>query len=630
VPDAATVKRRLPVGAEILERGVHFRVWAPEHRRVRLVLEGRAGPGCGGEWEMTSSGDGYHELLAEEAVAGSLYRFRLGREPRLFPDLASRFQPEGPHGPSEVIDPGAFAWSDAAWTGLRLEGQVIYEMHVGTFTRAGTWEAASRELDELKRAGITVIEMMPVADFPGEFGWGYDGVDLYAPTRIYGRPDDLRRFVDAAHAEGLGVILDVVYNHVGPDGAFFKAFAAPFFTDRHANEWGEALDFDGPSSGPVRDFFAANAAYWIREFHFDGLRLDATQTIHDSSPDHIVARIAREARAAAGGRSIVLVAENEAQEARFARPAAEGGLGLDGLWNDDYHHSALVAMTGHREAYYSDYMGTPQELLSAVKRGYLFQGQPSSWQKKDRGEPAWDTGPASFVVYLENHDQVANSANGLRLSQLTSPGRYRALTALTLLAPSTPLLFQGQEFASSRPFLFFADHEPELAAAVRKGRFEFLAQFPSIGAGGVQERLADPGSRETFERCRLDFGERASHREAYEMTKDLLRLRREDPVFRASQRPGSVDGAVLSSQAFVLRYFAASGHADDRLLLVNLGRDLPCHVMPEPLLAPPAGRRWHVAWSTDAVRYGGPGVPPVFTDGGLRLPGESTVVVLPR
>jgi maltooligosyltrehalose trehalohydrolase len=629
VREATALNRRLPVGAEVAAgRGVHFRVWAPDHPRVSVVLEAPGAPAR--ERPMTETGGGYHELLSAEADSGSLYRFRLGDGERLYPDLASRFQPDGPHGPSEVIDPAAYVWSDDQWQGIGMEGQVIYEMHVGTFTPEGTWAAAARELAELKQAGMTVVEMMPVADFSGRFGWGYDGVDLYSPTRLYGRPDDLRRFVDAAHAVGVAVILDVVYNHIGPDGACFKAFAAAYFTDRYDNEWGEALNFDGPDAGPVRAFFAANAAYWIGEFHFDGLRLDATQTIHDSSSDHVVSLIARESRAAAGMRSIILVGENESQETRFVRPPAAGGLGLDALWNDDYHHTARVALTGGREAYYTDYKGTAQEFVSAVKYGYLYQGQPYAWQRKNRGTPAWGVPPAAFVAYLENHDQVANSANGRRLHQLTSPGRYRALTALTLLGPATPMLFQGEEFASSRPFVYFADHQPELASAVRQGRFEFLAQFPSIASEAARAHLPDPASPDTFERCRLDFGERETHREAYDMVRDLLRLRREDPVFRSAQRPGAVDGAVVSRDAFVLRFFAPSTHDDDRLLIVNLGADLACDVIPEPLLAAPPGRAWTVVWSTDDPRYGGDGVAPVFTKLGLRLPGESAVVAAPR
>lgn len=621
--------RRLPIGAELRPGGgVHFRVWAPDHAGLTLVLED---DGAGGRAEIAMEPEpgGYYSAFATQAGAGARYRFRVPGSGKLLQDPASRFQPEGPHGPSEVIDPSTFAWTDEGWRGVDLAGQVLYEMHVGTFASGGTWEGASRQLDELAAAGITVVEMMPVADFPGRFGWGYDGVDLFAPTRLYGRPDDLRRFVDRAHAAGLGVILDVVYNHVGPDGSCLKAFAAGYFTDRYENEWGEAINFDGPGAGAVREFFQANAAYWIQEYHFDGLRLDATQAIHDASPCHILAEIGAAVRSAAGGRAVLLVAENESQDTRTIRPRRQGGYGLDAVWNDDYHHSALVALTGRNEAYYTDHLGTAQEFVSAVKYGYLYQGQRYAWQKKPRGTPAWGLPPAAFVTFLENHDQVANSGRGCRVRELTSPGRYRALTALTLLGPGTPMLFQGQEFGATTPFLYFADQKGELAGAIRSGRAGFLAQFPSLSGEAVQRQLADPGAVETVERCRLDFSERERHAPLYALHRDLLRLRRGDEAFHA-QRPGGVDGAVLSPDAFVLRFFGPGGHHDDRLLLVNLGRDLPLRVAPEPLLAPPAGLGWEAIWSSEDPSYDGGGTPPVVTGDGIRIPGEAAVVLAGR
>jgi maltooligosyltrehalose trehalohydrolase len=616
-------QRRLPVGAEVLpDGGVHFRVWAPRRRRVEVVLE-PGGPGEGTVLPLAPEGNGYFSARSAAARAGSRYRFRLdGGE--AFPDPASRFQPEGPHGPSEVIDPRTFAWSDRGWRGVRLAGQVLYELHLGTFTPECTWEGALRRLPDLAQVGITVVEVMPVADFPGRFGWGYDGVDLFAPSRLYGRPDDMRRFVDAAHRLGLGVFLDVVYNHLGPDGNYLEQYSDRYFTQKHSTPWGKALNFDGTDSGPVREFFAANAAYWIDEFHLDGLRLDATNTIFDDSPEYILASVGRAARAAARGRDIALVAEDESQRARLVRPVEQGGCGLDGVWNDDFHHSARVALTGRNEAYYRDFQGTPQELVSAVKWGYLYQGQRCAWQKKRRGTPAWDMPPSAFVSYLENHDQVANSGRGLRPHQLSSPGRHRALTAFLLLAPGTPLLFQGQEFACTSPFLFFADHKPELAKLVRKGRREFLATFPSLSSAEVQATLADPGDEATFRRCKIDWSQRERHAEALALHVDLLRLRREDAVFRA-QRPRGVDGAVLGERAFVLRFFGEAG--EDRLLLVNLGGDLHLDVVPEPLLAPPEGKRWEMQWSSEDLRYGGGGTPPVETEDGWFLPGEAAVVL---
>src|SRR5213078_3325856 len=295
------------------------------------------------------------------------------------------FQPEGPHGPSQIVDSSAYRWKRGAWNGVRIEGQVIYEMHIGTFTSEGTWNAAREFLPELADMGITLLELMPVAEFPGNFGWGYDGVDLFAPTHLYGAPDDLRAFVDWAHSLGLGVILDIVYNHFGPDGNYLGAYSNDYLTREKENDWGDSINFDGPDSQPVREFFITNGRYWIEEFHFDGFRFDATQDVHDESDEYIIGAVGRAARLAAGQRSIVLVAENEPQEAKMVRPRSEGGDDLDGLWNDDFHHSAYVALTGRNEAYYTDYHGAPQEFISAAKYGYLYQGQPYSWQESQRG-----------------------------------------------------------------------------------------------------------------------------------------------------------------------------------------------------------------------------------------------------
>ena len=631
---ARMAPRRLPIGAEVVPQGVHFRVWAPKRRRVEVVFQEPSG-GWPLVTELEAEGNGYFSGLVEGAGAGALYRFRLDGGD-LFPDPASRFQPDGPHGPSRVVDPSSFAWTDADWTGVRLDGQVLYEMHVGTFTPEGTFAAAARELPELARLGVTTIELMPVAEFPGRFGWGYDGVDLFAPTRLYGEPDDLRRFVDRAHAAGIGVIHDVVYNHLGPDGNYLRQYADAYFTDRYKNDWGEAINFDGEDAGPVREFFLANARYWIEEFHFDGLRLDATQDIHDASDPSILDLIGREVRrAAAQGektRSTLIVCENEPQEARLVRPVERGGFGFDALWNDDFHHTAIVALTGRNEAYYTDYLGTPQELISAVKYGYLYQGQRYRWQKKRRGGAALDLPPKVFVNYLQNHDQVANSGRGARCHFLASPGRFRAMTALLLLGPATPMFFQGQEFCASSPFLYFADHKPELAQAVREGRLEFLSQFPSIQE--IRGCLSDPEDPETFERCKLDLAERERHAPCYALHRDLLRLRREDPVFRAGGG-GGIDGAVLAAEALVLRFFDPDGDqeggGDDRLLLLNLGRDLELAPAPEPLLGPPERARWEVLWSSEDPRYGGCGAPPPEDEGGgWRLPGHAAVVLRPR
>ena len=616
----SAVPRRYPIGAEVLPGGkVHFRLWAPKRTHVSVIIEpdARAVP-------LKAEGDGYFSALVDGVPVGSLYRFRLDEDATPYPDPASRFQPDGPHGPSQVVDPFRFDWTDHGWKGCAIKGQIVYEMHVGTFTPEGTWEAAIAQLPHLAELGITVLELMPVSEFPGRFGWGYDGVNLFAPTRLYGQPDTMRRFVDRAHGLGLAVILDVVYNHLGPDGNYLKCFSEAYFTDKYKNEWGEAVNFDGPDSGPVREYFVMNAGYWVDEFHLDGLRLDATQQIFDDSPVNVMAEISTAVRKAARGRATIMVGENEPQHSELLRPCEEGGgaCGLDALWNDDFHHAAMVALTGRTEAYYTDYRGTPQEFVSSMKYGFLYQGQWYRWQGKRRGMPAFGVDPAAMVTFLQNHDQIANSGRGLRVHALTSPGRYRAFTALMLLGPGTPMLFQGQEFAASTPFFYFADHNPELAELVAKGRGEFLAQFPSIATPDMQTQLAVPHDPATFERSKLDPAERDRHAWATALHRDLLRLRREDPVFYAQ---GRLDGAVLAAEAFVLRFFGEDG--DDRLLLVNMGGDLNLTPVPEPLLAPPLGCDWRLLWSSEAPVYGGGGTPEVETDGTWHVPGHAAMVM---
>jgi maltooligosyltrehalose trehalohydrolase len=618
---AAAPVRRLPIGAEPQpESGVHFRLWAPRCREVTLEIEGLESV------PLQSEADGYFSLWSLPARAGMRYRFRLDRGGAALPDPASRFQPDGPHGPSEIVDPEDFGWSDGAWRGRTREQLVIYEMHVGTFTPDGGWEAASRELPALAAFGITCLEIMPVADFPGRFGWGYDGVNLFAPTRLYGRPDDFRCFVDRAHAVGIAVILDVVYNHLGPDGNYLKSFSTAYFTKRYDNEWGEALNFDGPDADPAREFFVANAGYWIDEYHLDGLRLDATQQIFDRSEDHIIAAVVRQVRRAGRGRTTFVVGENEEQLARLLHPAKRGGYGLDALWNDDFHHSAMVALTGHHEAYYSDYRGRPREFVAAAKHGFLYQGQRYQWQQKARGTPVLDLPAECFVVFLQNHDQIANSATGGRAHALTSPGRLRAMTAYLLLMPGIPLLFQGQEFAASSPFFYFADHDSELSRDVREGRRRFLAQFPSLATSEMRAELTDPGDIDTFRRSVLDLGERERHAAIYALHRDLLALRRTDPVL--GRRPCRVDGTALSEEAWMLRFF--SERSGDRLLIVNLGRDLLLGPAPEPLLAPVDGQAWRLLWSSEAPRYGGAGGPALDPVGNWLIAGQSATVLAPE
>jgi len=584
---------------------------------------------CGGkvfEQPLEREKTGYFSGIVPGVTAGATYQFRLDGEQGLVPDPASRYQPEGPHGPSMVVDPAAFTWSDQDWKGVRREGQVLYEMHVGTFTPEGTWDAAIEKLPHLAETGITLVEVMPLADFTGEFGWGYDGVDLFAPTRLYGTPDDFRRFVDRAHQLGVGVILDVVYNHVGPDGNYLKKFSDDYFSSKYQTDWGEAINFDGANSEPVREFVLTNVRYWIEEFHLDGLRLDATQNIYDDGDPHILKEVATAARSAAVGRGVYLVAENEPQETHHVEPPEQGGFGIDALWNDDLHHSLHVALTGRAEAYYTDYRGTPQEFISAAKRGYLYQGQWYKWQSQRRGTPALKLPASCFVSYLENHDQIANSGRGQRTAEISSPSLHRALTAMVLLSPATPMLFQGQEFGATTHFYYFADHQPELAKMVDEGRRKFLAQFPSLATEEMQAQIPRPDDRATFEKSKLDWAEKERRPHASEFMKSLLTLRRTDPVFSASNP--EIDGAVLSGESFLLRYFAEDGL--DRLIVVNLGTDAELSPIPEPLFAPPADCDWELIWSSEDPRYGGQGTPTQRVESQCRLPAQSTHVFAAR
>jgi maltooligosyltrehalose trehalohydrolase len=620
------VKRRYPIGAELIGPDqTHFRVWAPKARGVDLVLEDSAGK---------NPRQTCHALQAEEAgyfsgqaKAGAATRYWFRVNDHLYPDPVSRFQPDGPHGASRIIDPARFRWTDSHWPGISLKGQIIYEMHVGTFTRAGTWGAAAQQLEELARIGITVVEMMPVAEFPGKFGWGYDGVDLFAPSHLYGTPDDLRAFIDCAHSLGLGVILDVVYNHFGPDGNYLGAFSDDYLTRGNENEWGDAINFDGRNSGPVREFFITNGRYWIEEFHFDGFRFDALHAISDQSSEYIIGAVGRAARKAAGARSIILIAENDRQEAKMVRPRSEGGDNLDGMWNDDFHHSAVVALTNRKEAYFGDYRGAPQEFISAAKHGFLYQGQALSWRKALRGSSTFGIPSEAFICFIENHDQIANTGSGERVRFQTSPARYRTMTALLLLGPWTPLLFQGEEFGASRPFMFFADlGDASVRAAIRKGRAEWLAPFLSLTEEETLRTLPAPDDPEVFACCKLDFSEREKNSQLYDLHIDLLKLRRDDSRFH-QQIPGGVDGAVLGTTSFVLRYF--SNENDDRLLLVNLGERQVLHPASEALLAPPSGYKWETLWTSESSRYGGVNTAIAAGPNQWILPAESMFVLQP-
>jgi maltooligosyltrehalose trehalohydrolase len=631
------MRRRLPIGTEVTseERGAHIRVWAPTHAKVTLVIEAPEPPGPAGrrtgarEIVLGREPGGYHSGFAPGLAAGGRYRFRLGDDATLYADPASRYQPEGPFGPSEVVDPAAFAWTDAGWTGIPAERHVLYELHLGTFTAGGTWAAAAEWLPYLSDVGITTLEVMPVADFAGRHNWGYDGVNLFAPCRRYGTPDDMRRFVDRAHALGLAVILDVVYNHFGPAGNQMPAWS-PSYRACDPSEWGDALNFDGEHSAAVRELVIANAGYWIDEFHLDGLRLDATQAICDRSPEHVIGAIARRARDAGRGRQIFIVGENEPQDAALLAPP----IGLDALWNDDFHHTARVALTGVVEGYLHDYGGTPQELVSAIKRGFLYQGQLYPWQRNPRGSSTRGIARHRFVQFLENHDQIANLGFGDRLAAVSDPATLRALTAVLLLAPALPLLFQGQEHGATGPWQFFVDHDHDhdhdhdLQAAIRGGRAKFMAQSPRLATPEAQAALADPCAEATFRACILDPRDRRLGHPRVALHRDLLRLRRDDPAF-TDPRPEALDGAVLSEHAFVVRYLQGDP-LRDRLLLVNLGPTFARPAVPEPLLAPPDDTGWRLVWSSEDPRYGGCGTPTPFDRVRLAIPARSAIVLAPH
>ena len=533
------------------EHGVRFRVMVGSGRsgnppRTELVLHTGSASGA---YQVEASRPGVFETHIEGARPGDLYSYRLdGGEPR--PDPASRYQPRGVHGPSEIVDANAFCWHDGAWSGRRLNEQVIYELHVGTFTREGTFEAARAHLPALKNLGVTIVELMPLADFPGERNWGYDGVCLYAPARAYGRPDDLRTFVDAAHALGLGIMLDVVYNHLGPEGAYLPAFNPQYLTSKHSTPWGKAINLDGDHSDVVRAFIVDNALHWIREYHLDGLRFDATHALADERPVHLLAELAERARSAAPW-PIALHAEDHRNLSAIVEPREAGGWGLDGVWADDFHHILRRLTAGDSHGYYQDYCGTTDELARTIRQGWLYTGQPLKRSNRARGTDPSRVPMRCSVVCLQNHDQVGNRACGERLHHQIDPASWRAASVVLLTSPTTPLLFMGQEWAASAPFLYFTDLSDELGRAVTNGRRHEFRSFPEFA--DVADGIPDPQDPDTFQRSKLRWEERgiephASHLLLYT---ELLRLRAAHPALHASDCrageawPSGEDGIVL-------------------------------------------------------------------------------------
>ena len=593
----------MPFGAECREDGsVRFRLWAPEAHQVELRLQGQVHLSPAKQRTSAASGrvspqqptspplwlasidKGWFELITDQAGPGSLYKFLIDGT-NAVPDPSSRFQPQDVHGPSEMIDPAGFRWSDDDWRGRPWEEAVIYELHVGTFSPEGTFAAVQQRLDYLADLGITAVELMPLADFPGSRNWGYDGVLLYAPDSSYGRPEDLKRLIEAAHARNVMVFLDVVYNHFGPEGNYLRAYAPQFFTHRHCTPWGDAIDFDGPCRAAVREFFVHNALYWLEEYHFDGLRLDAVHAIKDDSDPDILTELAERVRAHfPADRHIHLVLENDDNRVRYlARDRKNCPRLYNAQWNDDIHHAFHVLLTGETDGYYADYRDQPiQRLGRCLAEGFDFQGQLSPYREnKPRGESSRDLPPTAFVSFLQNHDQVGNRAFGERILELANEQALRAATAILCLAPSVPLLFMGEEFGVKTPFLFFCDFEPQLARTVTEGRRNEFARFARFGTAESRAKIPDPGALDSFLRSKLDWS--SLNQNWLSFYRELLRVRAVNIVPRLRGRNNESGRYKTWGDRALSVEWVLAGAAKLRLL-ANLGADivrLPVH---------PAGR----------------------------------------
>ena len=529
----------MPFGAECRDDGnTRFRLWAPTAKRVEVNIEEKSRVI---QIPLESRADGWFELLTEAAKTGTRYSFRINGE-QLVPDPASRFQPFDVHQPSEVIDPNAFDWRDDNWRGRPWEEAVLYELHIGTFTPLGTFAGVRDRIDYLADLGVTAIELMPVSDFPGKRNWGYDGVFPFAPDSTYGRPEDLKELVQHAHGRGLMVVLDVVYNHFGPEGNYLNSYAPQFFTDRHKTPWGNGINFDGKESRVVRDFFINNALYWLTEYHFDGLRLDAVHAITDDSSPDILTELAAAVRGTLNpDRQVHLILENDRNQSYYLQRAQKERClpkTYTAQWDDDVHHTLHVLTTGERDGYYVDYADHPlNQLGRCLVEGFAYQGEKSILRRGEvRGEPTAGVPLTAFITFLQNHDQTGNRAFGERITKLAEPSAVRAAAALLILAPSPPMLFMGEEFGAETPFLFFCDFEKDLAAAVTEGRRSEFAQFARFSDPAQRESIPDPNAPSTFEASRLNWGaiDQPHHQDWLSFYRQLLTLRREHIMPRLS------------------------------------------------------------------------------------------------
>ena len=557
----------MPFGAEVRPDGAtRFCIWAPGARTVALWLEDerRALP-------MARDAQGWAGLTTRAAPAGTRYRFRIDGD-LLVPDPASRFQPADVHGPSEVVDPRAYGWTDAEWPGITADRLVFYELHVGTFTPEGTFAGVADRIEHLASLGVTAVELMPVGQFPGRRGWGYDGVLPFAPESRYGRPEDLKALVEACHARGLAVFLDVIYNHFGPEGNYLSRYAPGLLRSRDRTPWGDALNFDGSDGEILRAFVVHNALYWIEEFHLDGLRLDAVHVIRDGSGTHVLAELARAVAARPGREQPVhLVLENDANQARWL---ARGGAAPPYLaqWNDDLHHAFHVLLTGERDGYYADYDPPLPALGRCLTTGFAYQGEASAYRRRPRGEASHELPTVAFIGFLQNHDQVGNRAFGERLTMLARPEAVRAATAVLLLAPSLPLLFMGEEWGAAEPFLYFSDLGPEFGPRVAEGRRNEFARFPAFADPARRHLIPDPCAAETCARSALDWSAlgRAPHDAWLALHRDLLRIRGKEiaPLLAGDAVPRAAFSA-LGDRALEVEWVFPGARA--LRLLANLG-----------------------------------------------------------